>query len=273
MATHELVVDPACDVGHRELVGLLREHCVEHHLVEQVAQLVFERRVRSGIGQAVERLDHLVGLLEEVSGERPVRLLRVPRAPAGIAQSLGEQQQSDELRGGGRCRGVDLDEERGEVVGVDPAVELRERHLLDALVGQAQSLEHGDRRFGVEVFEQRELHVGEHERVIALRDEQRAGELDRVDSACVDDAPTARHRVDAHARPRQLRERQPGNEVELESRARAAARRFARRPRDSRARRTRRGQPRARPRRRAVRPSARRRTPGRRRCRRRRRTR
>ena len=49
--------------------------------------------------------------------------------------------------------------------GVDRvAVELRERDHGDALVGQAEALEHRDRRVGIEVLEQRELHVGEHER-------------------------------------------------------------------------------------------------------------
>ena len=48
---HELVVDAARDVGHGELAGLLREHRVEHHLVEEVAELVLERRVRAGFGQ------------------------------------------------------------------------------------------------------------------------------------------------------------------------------------------------------------------------------
>ena len=52
---HELVVDPAGDVGHGELVGLLREHRVEHHLVEEVAQLVFERGVRRGRDRAGAR--------------------------------------------------------------------------------------------------------------------------------------------------------------------------------------------------------------------------
>ena len=95
-------------------------------------------------------------------------------------------------------------------------VELRERHPLDAFVGQAQPLEHRDRRVWVEMLEQRELHVGEHERMVALRDEHRAGELDRVDRTRVDDAPLTRHRVDPDARPRELREREPGHDVELD---------------------------------------------------------
>ena len=37
------------------------------------------------------------------------------------------------------------------------------------------------------MLKQRELHVGEHERVVGLRDEDRVGELDGVDRACVDD--------------------------------------------------------------------------------------
>ena len=46
VAAHELVVDAARDVGHGERAGLLREHRVEHDLVEEVAELVLERGVR-----------------------------------------------------------------------------------------------------------------------------------------------------------------------------------------------------------------------------------
>ena len=69
----------------------------------------------------------------------------------------------------------------------------------------------------VEVLEQGELHVGEHERVVALRDEHRTGELDGVDGTPVDDARAAVHRVDADPRPGQLGERQAGHDLELDA--------------------------------------------------------
>ena len=55
VAAHELVVDAARDVGHGERAGLLREHRVEHDLVEQVAELVLERGVRGEVDRAVGR--------------------------------------------------------------------------------------------------------------------------------------------------------------------------------------------------------------------------
>ena len=181
---HELVVDATRDVGHRELAGLLREHRVEHHLVEQVAELVLERAyavVARRSGRLLERLDDLVGLLEEVAGERVVGLLGVPRAAARIAQPLGELEQSHHLAA---PRSAAPASTKTDVrwSGATAAVELRERDHGDVLVGQAETLQHHDRRVGAEVLEQRELHVGEHELVVALRDEQSARELGRVDA-------------------------------------------------------------------------------------------
>ncbi len=86
-------------------------------------------------------------------------------------------------------------------------VELFERHHRDLLVGEAEPLQHGDRRVGTEVLEQRQLHVGQHERVVALRDEQSSRELGVVDRATVDDARVAVHRIDAETHPREVGER------------------------------------------------------------------
>ena len=73
-----------------------------------------------------------------------------------------------------------VDEHRREVVGLDrAAVELLERDHRDLLVGEAEALQHRDRRVGVEVLEQRELHVGQHERVVALRDQEPAARARR----------------------------------------------------------------------------------------------
>ena len=60
--------------------------------------------------------------------------------PPGFAQPLGEQQQPHDLGGRARRTGVDLDEERGEVIGHDGRGRARRaRPSLDALVGQSPS--------------------------------------------------------------------------------------------------------------------------------------
>ncbi len=59
-----------------------RDLGVERHLQQQVAELLADRVGVVG----VDRLDQLVGLLEQVAGERLVRLLRVPGAAVGSAQ-------------------------------------------------------------------------------------------------------------------------------------------------------------------------------------------
>ena len=77
VAAHELGVHAARDVGDRERARLGREHRVDHHLEEQVAELVFERVVRAGRdvaagrvgGQLLDRLHDLVGLFEHVPAQ------------------------------------------------------------------------------------------------------------------------------------------------------------------------------------------------------------
>ena len=67
---------------------------MEHDLEQQVAQLLLEVVVGLGLGvgaavaHCVERLEHLVGLLEQVAGEGGVGLLGVPRA---LGAQLGDQ--------------------------------------------------------------------------------------------------------------------------------------------------------------------------------------
>ena len=118
----ELVVDAAGDVGEGELALLGGQHRVEHHLEQEVAELLLER-LEAGAGllvDVVDRLEHLVGLLEEVAGEAGVGLLAVPRA-------LGPQRADQLVEArhlAGDRRGERGDPERGEVVGVDGAVEV-----------------------------------------------------------------------------------------------------------------------------------------------------
>ena len=73
-ALRDVVDVPTAVVG-----GHLR---VEHDLEQHVAELVAHRVVVAG----VDRLEQLVRLLEQVTRERLMRLLGVPRAPAGAAQ-------------------------------------------------------------------------------------------------------------------------------------------------------------------------------------------
>ena len=214
VTVHELVVDAARHVGEGELAGLLRDRRVQHHLVEHVAELVLERCDTVGI-EVLDRLDRLVGLFEQVPGERRVRLLGVPRTSARVAQALGELDEAHQLAR--RAHRAGVDEHRREVVGHDrTAVELLERHHRDLLVGEAEALQHRDRRVGPEVLEQRELHVGEHELVVALRDQESAAQLRVFEGAPVDDTRVAVHRIDAEPHPREVRERHARDQFHLD---------------------------------------------------------
>src|SRR4029450_8947738 len=101
---------------------LLRgEGGVEEHLEEQVAELLLE--MADGLIRAVEavdRLEGLVGLLDQAAGERAMGLLPIPGALAAQgAHQLGE---TNEL---GRDRRMQhRDPERGEVVWRERAIGL-----------------------------------------------------------------------------------------------------------------------------------------------------
>ena len=68
----------AGDVVERELAGLLGDHGVDHHLEQQVAELVAQR----GRVARLDRLDDLLGLLAHVGDQRGVGLLALPGALA-----------------------------------------------------------------------------------------------------------------------------------------------------------------------------------------------
>src|SRR5207237_319717 len=68
-----------------------------------------------------------------------------------------------------------LDVHRREVVGLDDAVEVLQGDGGDGLVGQAEPGQDRHRRLAGEALQQRQLHVGEHQRGVAVADEQRAG--------------------------------------------------------------------------------------------------
>ena len=72
--------DVAGHVVDGEGAALLGDHGVEVDLQQQVAQLLAQVRPVTRRVTAVDRLERLVGLLEQVAGERAVGLLGLPRA-------------------------------------------------------------------------------------------------------------------------------------------------------------------------------------------------
>ena len=83
MPAHELVGDALERVGDREVPRFALELREEHRLEHEVAELLAERRVIV----AVDRLEHLVGLLEHERLQRVDRLLAIPRTAVRSAQS------------------------------------------------------------------------------------------------------------------------------------------------------------------------------------------
>ena len=168
-------------------------------------------------GQRLDRLRDLVRLFEHVPAQRVVRLLGVPGATARTAQSFRERDEPRELGSDRQLAGVD--EHRCQVVGFDLAVELGERERHDVFVRQAEALQHRDVVVGRHDLEQGELHVREHEDGVGLRDEHRAAHAGRVDRERpgVHD-PNAGERVDPEPRPREIRERDAGHDLDLDVR-------------------------------------------------------
>ena len=108
VARDELVRDRVRDVGELELALLLRELGLEHDLEQEVAELltVLARVAR------VDRLEHLVRLLEHVRSQAPQRLLAVPRAAVGPAEPLHDPEETFDGIGGARHGRVFLAQER-----------------------------------------------------------------------------------------------------------------------------------------------------------------
>src|SRR6266508_4159608 len=109
----QLLGDGARDPVDVELPGVLGDLGVEHHLQEQVAQLLAQV-VGTGRARALllDRVEDLVDLLHQVAGEARVGLLGVPGAAAGAAQAgLGRDQveQGGALRLTQRVDRLDLD--------------------------------------------------------------------------------------------------------------------------------------------------------------------
>ena len=86
MAAHELVVHATSDVGHREPALLLGDRGVELDLVQQVAELLDQRLVGGRVVgvEGLDRVDHLVGLLDQV---RDAGTGGSARCPTGTARA------------------------------------------------------------------------------------------------------------------------------------------------------------------------------------------
>ncbi len=82
MTPHHFRINLLDHVGDIEFPGFCGELRVKDDLQQQIAQFVgkFPRVA------AIERVQHLVSLLDEISSERIVRLLPVPRAAIGCAE-------------------------------------------------------------------------------------------------------------------------------------------------------------------------------------------
>ncbi len=84
VSSNELVVDAVGDVGDREPTLLFGDDGVELDLVEQVAELldqvVVDARIVGAlrVGERLQRIDDLVGLLEQIRDQRLDGSVRCP---------------------------------------------------------------------------------------------------------------------------------------------------------------------------------------------------
>ena len=84
VAPHQFAADAAADLGQVEASGLAGDLGVQHHLQQQVAQVLGQ----VGVVAMANGIGHLVGLLQHVGHQGGVGLLQVPGAAAiGIPQA------------------------------------------------------------------------------------------------------------------------------------------------------------------------------------------
>src|SRR5438093_4060243 len=98
VAADELVGDRARHLGDREAARLGRELGLEDDLEEEIAELV----AQVGSVPGIDRLEHLVDLLEKIGAEAHGRLLAVPRAAARAAEPRHQVHQARERLGDAR---------------------------------------------------------------------------------------------------------------------------------------------------------------------------
>ena len=217
MATHELVVHTPRHVGHGETALLLRDGGVELDLVQQVAEFLDEVLVGVGVVgvERLQRVHHLVGLLQQVAHERLVGLLLVPRAL--LAQRAGELVEANQL-GADRCGQVG-DVDAGEVVGLDRSVEVGPCGVRDEFVGCAEALQ-DDHRFVAGGPFDGQFDVAQHPVGVRVGHQQRAGRPGRCggELVSVDHGHAGLDGVDAEARIRKVEERHRGVHDALDAR-------------------------------------------------------
>ena len=106
MPPDDLGGDGRLDVGQVEHAGLRGELRVEHDLEPQVAELAREL----GRGTRLERVVHLVRLLEKVAAQGLMGLLPIPRAAVGRPETVADgrhRPRSEDRRLGGEGRQVE----------------------------------------------------------------------------------------------------------------------------------------------------------------------
>jgi len=93
---HDLVADPLHERFDVEVPALLGDARLEYDLKQQIPQLFAQRLGRT----AVDRLQHLVGLLDQVGAQRREGLLTIPGTAVRPAQPIHDLAQSLHLRHG-----------------------------------------------------------------------------------------------------------------------------------------------------------------------------
>ena len=139
-------------------------------------------------------------------------LLRVPRTAARTAK---RRRARASAKGVGPARGQ-IDEQRREVVGRDHAVGFGQRDSGDLLVGSTEVMEHHHLVVRPDAIEEGELHVRQHERGVELREQDRATGFQRTGMRARPSRRGADERVDPEPRPREVGERQPWDDLELD---------------------------------------------------------
>ena len=145
MAHDELVVDRPGDIGERERAVLAGERGVEADLEQQIAELLFEMVVAlAGLRiEMLQRVEHLVRLLEQVTGQRLMRLLAIPRA--SFAQHVDELVEPRHLGRDGRRDRLDVQRRSGDRARTERSSSARSTAKMRSC-GRAESLQHHDGR-------------------------------------------------------------------------------------------------------------------------------
>jgi hypothetical protein len=117
MAADDLRCDRGLHVGQVEDILLGSELGVQDDLEPQVTELASQLRGRAGL----ERVVHLVRLLEQVVAQRLVGLLTIPGTAVGGPETVADRRHRP--RPGHGCLGLERGEveRRGEVIGVELA--------------------------------------------------------------------------------------------------------------------------------------------------------